>query len=303
MQRNHGNEDLYFAYGSNLNDADWRRFCARRNVEPSAIEPLGCAVLPDFRLSFDYYSSTRHGGALNIRPAVGHIVRGVLYRATAAGWRALDIKEGAPTCYAPVRRTALRPDGSRVEVFTYEVNEARRVAYCQPSDEYRSVVSEGLRAWKLPVAALDAAAENRPARIEIDRIFVYGTLMRDQRNAERITADAIRGSLRVSTAGALFDTGYSFPALSVRADDAGVVFGECLQLDPLPSQLLALDDLEGFGGYDDPAPFFHRTIVEVSTSEGDTLSAWCYTSNRPDLLRRRIDCGCWRTYASTLDRA
>ena len=57
---------MYFAYGSNLDDEDWGRFCKKNDLSVDGIVPIGPAILPDHELVFNVYSNTRGGGALNI---------------------------------------------------------------------------------------------------------------------------------------------------------------------------------------------------------------------------------------------
>lgn len=288
----------YFAYGSNLNVADWRKYCARTGVEPDVIEAVGTAVLPDMQLSFDYFSASRGGGALNIRPARGHIVHGVLFRVSQQGWKTLDRKEGAPHCYKRIERVALRADGSRVSVITYEVTAAMRSDFCQPTNEYRQIVADGLQAWGLPVTGMLRAADNFLAQAEIDRVFVYGTLMRGEANARLIPARLIR-ELRLATVqGLLYDTGLSYPAMVLTEKSNEVVHGECLQIDQLPALLERLDELEGFRGYADPAPLYHRTLIEAGTRKGDRQRAWCYVSASKENHSHKVESGCWRTHSA-----
>ena len=289
----------YFAYGSNLNVADWRKYCARTGVEPDVIEAAGTAVLPDMQLSFDYFSVSRGGGALNIRPARGHIVHGVLFRVSQQGWKTLDQKEGAPYCYHRVERVALRADGSCVSVICYEVTAEMRCDFFPPTRQYRQIVADGLQAWGLPVTGLMHAAENRLAQTEIDRLFVYGTLMRGESNAGLIPARSIR-ELRLATVqGLLYGNGVACPSLVLTENSNEVVHGECLQIDHLPVLLEKLDELEGFGGYADPAAIYHRTLIQAISRKGDRHRAWCYVSANREHPAHRIEGGCWRTHCAT----
>ena len=38
---------MYFAYGSNLDDEDWGRFCKKNDLSVDGIVPVGPAILPD----------------------------------------------------------------------------------------------------------------------------------------------------------------------------------------------------------------------------------------------------------------
>lgn len=289
-------ERLYFAYGSNLNEADWARFCDHIGVATDVIEALGPAVLPDMQLCFDYYSHGRQGGALDIAPMRGHVVHGVLYRVSPQGLAALDRKEGAPNFYERIERLAVQPDGSMVKVLTYAVTAARRRDFCAPTAEYRELVATGLQAWGLPIAGLNAAAENRPPRAEIDHVFVYGTLLRGECNAGFIPAQRVKAMQPATVAGVLFDTGNAYPALTLQDGARGVVQGECLQIEDLPALLGTLDRLEGFAGYQDPAPLFLRTLVSAKVPSGKVVRAWGYVGARADLFREEIVQGCWRRH-------
>lgn len=286
----------YFAYGSNLNEADWARFCDRVGVATDVIEALGPAVLPDMQLCFDYYSNGRQGGALDIRPRRGHLVHGVLYRASPEGWRVLDRKEGAPNYYKRIETLALKPDGAMVPVVTYDVTPARKREFCAPTAEYRQLVAKGLQAWGLPIDGLNAAAENREPRIEIEHVFVYGTLLRGERNAGLIPAQRVKAMQAATVAGVLFDTGNAYPALALQGGAGGVVQGECLQIEDLPALLGTLDRLEGFAGYDDQAPLYWRTIVEAEAKGRGAVKAWCYVGARAGMFRDEIVSGCWRSH-------
>lgn len=300
-------EVLYFAYGSNLNRADWARYCERHGDNPDGLQPLARAILPDMRLVFDYVSASRGGGVLNLRPAVGHIVHGVLFRADDCGWSTLDAKEGAPHCYQRVSRIALAEDGARVPVVTYEVIPACRTDFARPTPEYRAIVAQGLEDWDLPVDPLERAATNQAPRAAIDTLFVYGTLMQGESRSAIIPCDQLLDVSPGVTAGTLYETAGDYPAMRLPdpqpGPDRGWVRGECLRLAALPELLPRLDRIEGFGGYDDPWSLFHRTLVPVYPDDGHTRLAWCYVAAESGLLGDCIAGGCWRTHCQGQDAA
>jgi len=163
--------DLYFAYGSNLNLAACPSLAGRLHLRC-------CAYLPDVELVFDYRSSSRKGGALDLRERPGQAVPGVIYDVQPEGWKALDDKEGCPHFYEQTQTTALLEDGDRVAVTTYVVTQKRREAgFVRPTPEYVTIVRRGLNDHGLPTEMLDAAAQDRQAPWFIDHVFVYGTLM------------------------------------------------------------------------------------------------------------------------------
>ena len=156
--------DLYFAYGSNLDAEDWRRFCAANGFEPDVLRPHGAATLADECLVFDYRSARRGCGALNIRKQPGGMVDGYLFEVPTAGWRALDTKEGHPRRYRRERVMVRDPAGALLEAQTYRVVPAMRVGYVAPSLDYLAVCRAGRLRYGLSLAQLEAAAADRPAR-------------------------------------------------------------------------------------------------------------------------------------------
>lgn len=173
--------------------------------------------------------------------------------------------------------------------------------FCPPSAEYRQIVADGLKAWGLPAAGLERAADNRAAKAEIDRIFVYGTLMRDEHNAPLIPESLILELRYASVRGLLYDTGFAFPALALPNDEHDIVQGECLQIAQMPTLLETLDTVEGFYGYGDTESLYYRTLTQVCTRDNKQVRAWCYIGARPETLHRRIKSGCWRTHCSTTE--
>ncbi len=158
--------DLYFGYGSNLDFEDWSAFCAERGFDPFAMRPVGPAVLPGEALVFDYHSSRRGCGALNLRPLPGGAVDGYLFE--IADWAALDLKEGHPTRYRREPVVVLDPAGAEVTAQTYRVIPEMRVGLVPPNAHYLAVCRAGRTRFGLSLAGLEAAAAAalaaRPAR-------------------------------------------------------------------------------------------------------------------------------------------
>jgi gamma-glutamylcyclotransferase (GGCT)/AIG2-like uncharacterized protein YtfP len=97
---------LYFAYGSNLSEAQMRARC------PGA-RPAGRAALRGYRLTFAGYSTLWGGAVATLAPDPKGRVRGILYELTPADLDALDRWEGHPHYYRRARATVT--DGSRRE--------------------------------------------------------------------------------------------------------------------------------------------------------------------------------------------
>jgi gamma-glutamylcyclotransferase (GGCT)/AIG2-like uncharacterized protein YtfP len=80
---------LHFAYGSNLSAKFLRQHC------PTAIFQMK-AELPNFRITFPFYSQKRQGGISSIIPAPGELIRGVLYEISQKEMEELDVVESVP---------------------------------------------------------------------------------------------------------------------------------------------------------------------------------------------------------------
>ena len=94
--------ERYFSYGSNLNPRDLEQWCDRMG-RPCALTGVGVpAFLPDHEVVFDYLSTSRKGGVLDLRPAIGKVVPGAVFDVTEDNLRTLDLKEGVPVIYRRV---------------------------------------------------------------------------------------------------------------------------------------------------------------------------------------------------------
>ncbi len=83
-------ENLYFAYGSNINLDQMAQRC------PNA-EPLGVVVLNGYELQFR--GNSRGAGVATIAPKRGGKVYGLLWNITEKCEASLDIYEGYPRLY------------------------------------------------------------------------------------------------------------------------------------------------------------------------------------------------------------
>lgn len=137
--------NLYFGYGSNLDEADFKAWCRAKGLASECLRGIGMAYHPDETLAFDYRSRGRNGGVLDIRPAKGCVVEGYLYEVTGNGWDTLDRKEGAPGYYRREPVTVLRPDGTETKAATYRVVPERREDFIPPATDYLGIMSQSSR--------------------------------------------------------------------------------------------------------------------------------------------------------------
>ena len=100
---------LYFAYGSNMNLNQMVLRC------PEA-ERIESVQAEGYRLAF------RASGVATILPEKGSRVEGVLWRISADDERSLDRYEGYPRLYGKEEIRVLLPDGSQVSTMAYCMN-------------------------------------------------------------------------------------------------------------------------------------------------------------------------------------
>ena len=114
-------EELYFAYGSNLNAErmkERRAFFTKRET----------SKLTGYKLEFSKRNPEKPGaGFANIiaTPEAPNIVHGILYTLEEGGLLKLDVFEGTSKgCYKRVQVNVERDDGSFAEVTAYEATES-----------------------------------------------------------------------------------------------------------------------------------------------------------------------------------
>ncbi|MFK7998182.1 MAG: gamma-glutamylcyclotransferase [Polyangiales bacterium] len=284
---------LYFAYGSNLHAKDLARYCTAHGHRPFEL-PGRAAQLPDYLPAFHYHSTSRQGGALDAAASLGHACAGALFDLSPDQVSVLDEKESAGVNYER-RDVIVACEGALLRAFTYCVREERRERFIAPTAEYLQIVSKGYAAFAHDDENLRRAATKRPPR-PVNRLFVYGTLMRGESRERFLRA----GSVAPAHLGGMCLLDLSeygdYPGMrQVPTHPEARVLGELVELDAahMPSVLRELDAVEDFFGYDDllaamPRSMYERTLCEV----GGEL-AWTYVL-RPGYDGPRIVSGDWR---------
>ena len=132
---------LYFAYGSNMAPAEMEAWSAGHRC-------LGPARLEGYRLGLRRRSIRWQAGVLDLLPAAGAMVWGVLYELPEDALARLDEKEGAGFAY---RRIDVEPvlDGERRRAHAYEVI-AKEPGEVPCAPDYGQLVLAGARERGLP---------------------------------------------------------------------------------------------------------------------------------------------------------
>jgi gamma-glutamylcyclotransferase len=141
----------YFAYGSNMNGAQFRSRAGQVLAEqPGHLE----------NYEFVFNKKARGGqGAANIRPAQGKSVYGVLYQIRDQSFRVLDRFEGAPIHYRRIEVAVTDPNGRKVPAQVYIATKVEKGL--RPPLHYLQAILDGAAEHGLPadyVLAIKAAA-------------------------------------------------------------------------------------------------------------------------------------------------
>jgi hypothetical protein len=148
---------LYFAYGSNMNQADLDRWCdahGRPRVRPRHVT---VAVLAGYALSFDYFSETRNSGAADVVQSPGGQVYGLLMEISAEDRETIRAKEGWPDHYEELTVAVATVAGANVRgVTTYRVIPSLRLPEpVAPSRAYLDLIVSSARRHRFPKAYIE----------------------------------------------------------------------------------------------------------------------------------------------------
>ena len=268
---------LYFGYGSNLNQKNFDERTARKRPAQKTISFKEIAYLPDYRPAYSRKTESGYG-ALDIVKEPGTVTLGGLFEVDDEVIPALEVKEGVGSnCYKKLTVTVITDSGI-VNAETYEVVE--KFDYVKPCSEYVEIVRQGMKDHHFPewwIKKMDDAAENKEKAAPI-RVFVYGTLRKGG-----CLAGSLANCTRTPAAlkGRLYDLGW-YPGIYL--DENGIeIVGEIVEVDA--EQLIKLDGIEGFRGYDGNS-LYHRIWVpekKLNLKVRDNFGGcWVYTYNRPE---------------------
>jgi len=275
----------YFAYGSNLNLSDLKKF--RNGQGESFVNSLKISdqifFLPDHELAFQAYSNSRDGGILNVKQMKGHVVAGKIYEIPDLGL--LELKEGAPNFYKKINVKVFSEDGSLEDAITYVLNEELVKDFVKPNSKYVDIVLQGYSDFKInskyPFTKINLINSSLNKKtLYIDRIFVYGTLRKTQ--SRQHVMDNLSTKLSHYTLEAkMYDVG-SYPGIVL---GGGKAFGEIHTVKPEAFE--KLDTIENFVGYDEDSLFIR---VLVNSQQG---LFWTYVLNQKTNDLKEIPSGDW----------
>lgn len=265
-------QELYFAYGSNLNLTELRAACTAAGLGSHEVKPVAKAWLPDMGLVFNFHSNSRGGGTLNVQRKKGSLTSGYLLSLSNDAWRLIDRKEGHPNCYRRTPVTVLTKGGAYAAATTYVVVPEETEGFVSPTSEYLAICKAGREQLGVETRSLLRASEGHGPNA-LDSLFCYGTLMRGESRFEAIARRGLLCALLAETPGRLLDCG-TYPGLlpDLECDVAGDFF----RARHISSLLNDLDRIEGFTGFGASDNLFRRTIRPVHVGDGRVRFAWVY---------------------------
>ena len=275
--------DYHFGYGSNLDLDDWKKWCDDygRKSEEMQVES-GIFFLPDYELTFHYYSGSRGGGALDVVKLRGHAVAGKLFKVTGDGWASLDRKEGAPSYYRREKVVVLAEDGERRTAITYVVAPDKiREGHEPPARGYVEIVERAYDHYGITKAhpwakkQLLASGKGMVTKSAVNHLFIYGTLRGGEERAGILSEFSSKTTKDCNIRGSLVDLPGGYPGL-INGD--GSVVGEIHYTPKIQNALKKLDMIEGFEGYGKDGSLFHRVLTYAND-----IPCWTYVyAGSPD---------------------
>ncbi len=128
---------LYFSYGSFLDFETLRGHCPGARF-------VARAVLPNWEVQFNFMSRTYGGGVTGIEPAVGRVVRGIVYDVSPEEMMRLDAVEAVPEgLYYRQTLLVVDEEGKLLRAATYRTANPR--GPFKPTRRYLGLVVKGAR--------------------------------------------------------------------------------------------------------------------------------------------------------------
>lgn len=140
------NKNLYFAYGSNLDQKQMKERCPDSTL-------LGVAVLKNYRLDFTIHSPRWNCGCADVIKEVGKEVWGLLYALSGEDLQKLDKFEGDPDFYKRIQVDIVNETGELVKAYTYEV--VNKSPFQMPSSKYLNIIKEASQKFNFPQSYQD----------------------------------------------------------------------------------------------------------------------------------------------------
>ena len=158
--KKHPENELVFAYGSNMDMLQMKKRCRSSKLEPFV------ARLEGWKLCFPRRSEKRNGGVGSIVRDRKEVVWGLVFRITPKDLESLDGYEGVSAgAYRRERLGVTARNGKKCAAWTYlAVPQETPPNNYAPSKEYLALFIRGARYFKLPSAYIQELKRIETAR-------------------------------------------------------------------------------------------------------------------------------------------
>ncbi len=143
-----------FLYGSDMNHSELLDWLENNDYDVKRAVDGSPGVLKDYDFVWNYYSSSRKGGAVNIQSKPNSQVWGVLLEVEDTLLQAFDEKAGHPRYYSrgdqrlPIKRL---DDGKTVFAWVYKAHPSHgKKTDIWPTREYKQKILEAAKFWGFP---------------------------------------------------------------------------------------------------------------------------------------------------------
>ncbi|MBS4538292.1 gamma-glutamylcyclotransferase [Clostridium sp. D2Q-11] len=139
-----------------------------------------------------------------------------------------------------------------------------------------------------------------------EKIFVYGSLMKDFFNYNNYLKGKVKSTTLAKTKGKLYHlANRGYPAMVEGEED---IYGELIEIEDFDINLRSLDGLENYIDEKSNLNEYNRVIKEVEILEtGEKVKAYVYQFNLKNINNRKantiyISSGNWREYMESQEK-
>ncbi len=136
----------YFAYGSNMDQAQMSERCPESHL-------VGKAILDDYRIGFTIYSPKRECGCADVIKTDGEQVCGLLYEISESDRESLDKAEGHPNNYRRFTVVVRDDSGKTYGAESYQVVDKKD--FLKPSKHYLGMMLNAAKRFEFPATYVD----------------------------------------------------------------------------------------------------------------------------------------------------
>ena len=142
----------YFAYASNMDKEYLDMWCKNKGCSMVRFQSISPAKLNGYKLSFNYFSISRNGGAANIMESKKDYVYGLLIEVEESDLQVFRKKEGYPKYYDEIYVDVEKFDGTIVKgVKTYKVvKSSENPNHQPPTKDYLQLIIKNAQKHNFP---------------------------------------------------------------------------------------------------------------------------------------------------------